>query len=131
MVSLQCMVVRTLCFKELLIILLVMTEEWKAWFFGLWPFQTKNSQIHKLQLGQGWAAHNPDIFLFTVCSVWFFFQITESWLKKQNLMVWFNLYHWVTLWLVWGFCSQNNLLLIKKDFGKMWKLTMFCHNLHF
>ena len=52
----------------------------------------------------------------------FFFQITESWLKIQNLIVWFDLYHWATLWLVWGFFPKN-FCFKKKNFSKMGKLT--------
>ena len=44
----------------------------------------------------------------------FFFQITESWLKRQNLMVWFDLYLGATLWLVWDFFSKNHLVSKKK-----------------
>ena len=61
-----------------------------------------------------YAAPNPVIF-----------EITESWLKIQNLMVLFNHYHWATLWLVWAFYVQKSFALkrVWKVFADMWKLT--------
>ena len=57
-------------------------------------------------------ARNPDFFLFTVCSVWknlqHLFQITESWLKWENLIFLFDTYHCATLWTVWGFFGQKS-----------------------